>query len=128
MHVENKNALPNWDLTPIFPGYESPEFNEAFDRLGRMIDEAVVTFDRLGIDGDRAAGMNSGEVAGAFDGVIGLLSTIQECAETICGMWDDFCAGDRFDPAVDRLKLNEAAMADPRDHAVMRDRDDAAGD
>lgn len=29
----------------------------------------------------------------------------EECMETICGMWDDFVAAERFDPAVDRLAI-----------------------
>ncbi|MFT4038652.1 MAG: M3 family oligoendopeptidase [Thermomicrobiales bacterium] len=31
-------ALPHWDLDPIFPGLESPEFSEAFDNLLTSLD------------------------------------------------------------------------------------------
>lgn len=29
----------------------------------------------------------------------------EECVQTICGMWDDFVAAERFDPALDRLAI-----------------------
>ena len=31
--TSDQAALPHWDLTPIFPALDSPEFAEAFARL-----------------------------------------------------------------------------------------------
>src|SRR5918994_643198 len=41
--------LPRWDLSALFPGLESPEFAEGFDRLRTGIDHLTDLFDDVGI-------------------------------------------------------------------------------
>ncbi|MCC2628589.1 MAG: hypothetical protein K0S14_2239, partial [Thermomicrobiales bacterium] len=41
--------LPRWDLSALFPGLDSPEFTEGFDRLLSGIDQLTRLFDELGI-------------------------------------------------------------------------------
>ncbi|RYG65040.1 oligoendopeptidase F, partial [bacterium] len=41
--------LPNWDMTPIFPSLESPEFSAAFDASLAQISELTNKFDEFGI-------------------------------------------------------------------------------
>src|SRR5215204_1657547 len=43
------NELPRWDLSALFPGLDSPEFTEGFDRLLSGIDHLTLLFDELGI-------------------------------------------------------------------------------
>ena len=42
------NELPRWDLSALFPGLDSPEFAEGFDRLLSGIDHLVNLFDEVG--------------------------------------------------------------------------------
>jgi oligoendopeptidase F len=43
------DELPRWDLSALFPGLESPEFAEGFDRLRSGIDQLTHLFDDVGI-------------------------------------------------------------------------------
>jgi oligoendopeptidase F len=43
------NELPRWDLSALFPGLDSPEFAEGFDRLLSGIDRLALLFDEVGI-------------------------------------------------------------------------------
>ncbi len=51
-------TLPRWDMTPIFPSLESPEFKQAFSDVVRQIDELGAFF-----DAEQIAGQS--DVAGA---------------------------------------------------------------
>jgi oligoendopeptidase F len=53
-------ALPRWDMTPIFPGLESPEFERAFATVIQRIDELGALFDTEHID---APSEDKGDVA-----------------------------------------------------------------
>ena len=43
------DELPRWDLSALFPGLDSPEFAEGFDRLLSGVDHLTYLFDELGI-------------------------------------------------------------------------------
>src|SRR5215217_415397 len=43
------DELPRWDLSALFPGLDSPEFAEGFDRLLSGIDHLTHLFDEVGI-------------------------------------------------------------------------------
>jgi oligoendopeptidase F len=43
------NELPRWDLSALFPGLDSPEFAEGFDRLLSGIDDLAALFDEVGV-------------------------------------------------------------------------------
>jgi len=45
-------TLPHWDMTPIFPGLESPAFDQAFSGVVRQIDELGAYFATEHIGGD----------------------------------------------------------------------------
>ena len=47
--------LPRWDLSTLFPGLDSPEFAEGFDRLLSGIDELVDLFDEVGVSATAAS-------------------------------------------------------------------------
>ena len=46
---ESNNALPHWDMSPIYPGLDSAEFKAGFDALGEAIAETASLFDTHGI-------------------------------------------------------------------------------
>jgi len=43
------SELPRWDLSVLFPGLDSPEFVEGFDRLHSGVDHLTQLFDDVGI-------------------------------------------------------------------------------
>lgn len=47
-------ALPHWDMTPIFPSLESPEFERGFRHTVEEIAALGALFDRLGVSGENA--------------------------------------------------------------------------
>jgi oligoendopeptidase F len=49
------NELPRWDLSALFPGLDSPEFAEGFDRLVSGIDDLVKLFDEVGVSSASAS-------------------------------------------------------------------------
>jgi pepF/M3 family oligoendopeptidase len=46
---EAAGELPRWDLTALYPGLDSPEFGEAFQRLIASIEALADLFDELGV-------------------------------------------------------------------------------
>src|SRR3712207_1345079 len=61
-------ALPRWDLTPVFPGPDSTEFTQAFDELRERIAELEAACDRHGVGPDAKV---AGEAtAQAFEEVV----------------------------------------------------------
>jgi pepF/M3 family oligoendopeptidase len=58
-----KATLPRWDMTPVFPGLESSEFDQAFTGVVRQIDQLGAFFDAERIDGasDVKEGASAGE-------------------------------------------------------------------
>jgi pepF/M3 family oligoendopeptidase len=64
------DALPRWDLTPLFPNVDGPEVAAAEAMLARTIDELAELYDRHGVrggGGDRN-GEDAGRGAGHADG------------------------------------------------------------
>lgn len=47
--VVETDELPRWDLSALFPGLDSPEFAEGFDRLLSGIEDLVELFDEVGV-------------------------------------------------------------------------------
>ncbi len=68
------DSLPHWDMSVVYPGLDSPEFQEAFEDAIVEIDRLVAVFDEerigLGASGDT----NDGTVA-RFEKVIAQLNT-----------------------------------------------------
>jgi len=44
-----ENKLPHWDVSAVYPGLESPEFEEGFQSVIKAIDQLVELFDEHGI-------------------------------------------------------------------------------
>lgn len=58
-------ALPHWDMTPLFPGLDSPEFAASFQRAIDDIADLATTFDALGINKRDAAIVTDADVGAA---------------------------------------------------------------
>ena len=57
------STLPHWDLTPLYPGLDSPEFETAFDQLFQSINDMTAFFDEHQIDRIEEAETNQETVA-----------------------------------------------------------------
>jgi oligoendopeptidase F len=74
-------VLPRWDMSVVYPGLGSPEFERDVAAALRALDEAVALFDRHGIDGGATAEGGAPvavfeEVAGAFNGLVERIFTL----------------------------------------------------
>lgn len=79
MAVTDKEALPTWDLNPIFSGIDSKDFEDGFSAIGDEIDQLVVLFDKhqVGItDTTLPAGA-------AFDQILTGISDVYDRTEVV---------------------------------------------
>src|SRR5215211_341223 len=76
------NQLPRWDLSALFPGLDSPEFAEGFDRLLSGIDHLAQLFEVVGIC---AASTSSSETVplADFERVLNALNDVAQRLESM---------------------------------------------
>jgi pepF/M3 family oligoendopeptidase len=74
--------LPRWDLSALFPGLDSPEFTEGFDRLLSDIDRLADLFDQVGITVTSTAGSATAPVAD-FERVLNALNEVSQQFESM---------------------------------------------
>ena len=67
--VAPTSTLPRWDMTPIFPGLDSPEFKSGFSSVSEAIDNLTALFDRYNISRHDPAPLDDETIA-RFDEVI----------------------------------------------------------
>src|SRR5215210_4731122 len=68
------NELPRWDLSALFPGLDSPEFAEGFDRILTGIDDLAQLFDEVGVSA--AAGRTNTVPLADFERVLNALNDV----------------------------------------------------
>ncbi len=73
---------PRWDLTPIFPSLDSPEFQEEFDATNSEFEALTRRFDELGIRRRDDPTVN-GAVVAAFEEVTGRLNAVMQKLRTL---------------------------------------------
>jgi pepF/M3 family oligoendopeptidase len=79
-------TLPRWDMTPVFPSLESPEFVAAFASVIRQIDELGALFDAEhigGQNGAREAAPAGEQAVGALDRAIERLNATIQAYRTL---------------------------------------------
>jgi pepF/M3 family oligoendopeptidase len=76
------NELPRWDLSALFPGLESPEFAEGFDRLLSGIDHLIHLFDEVGITAKSTRRSETAPLAD-FERVLNALNDVSEKLESM---------------------------------------------
>src|SRR5215208_3931781 len=76
------DELPRWDLSALFPGLDSPEFAEGFDRIVRDIDHLAALFEEVGISVASASRSRAVPVAD-FERVLNALNDIAQRLESI---------------------------------------------
>jgi oligoendopeptidase F len=68
--------LPRWDLTPIFPSLQSPEFSAEFEAALAGIPALAARFDELGVR-RREDGAVTDELVARFEEILGAVNTLQ---------------------------------------------------
>src|SRR3982751_5351668 len=67
--VTSTPALPRWDMSPIFPGLDSPEYKQGFQSIKDEINNLTALFDRYNISRHDPAPLDAAIVA-QFEEVI----------------------------------------------------------
>ncbi len=76
---------PRWDMTPIFPGLQSPEFEAGFVTIVKAIDDLTALFDRHNVrllSADEQHSINSDTVK-VFEEIIARFNAVLESYRTI---------------------------------------------
>jgi pepF/M3 family oligoendopeptidase len=76
------NELPRWDLSALFPGLDSPEFAEGFDRLLSGIDDLAQLFDEVGVSAAAASRSETVPLAD-FERVLNALNDVAQRLESM---------------------------------------------
>jgi oligoendopeptidase F len=74
--------LPHWDMTPVFPSLESPEFTNAFDQFVASIAKLKTLFDESNIRKVSDPAVDDATVH-SFDAIVGLLNDTAERFRTL---------------------------------------------
>lgn len=77
-----QTALPHWDMTPVFPSLESPEFVAAFERLAADVQELRRRFDDAGI-GERASREVIDQDVALADEILPAVNSVLEQMRTV---------------------------------------------
>ncbi len=103
--------LPQWDMTPIFPGLDTPGFDAGFQAAVGAIDDLAALFDAKGVDKRDAVGLDDQTVA-AFDAVTTQLNAVTEQTRTLFAYLTAFVTTDSRD------NLAQSRMSELQQHAV----------
>ena len=90
--------LPHWRLDQYFPGLESPQFRQSFDRVLAGTRELRALFDELGVRRD------GGGDAAAYDRATGALNTLMAELRLVSSYIFSFAATDSRDPLPQALQ------------------------
>jgi len=80
--MSTTSSLPRWDMTPVYPGLASPEFDQGFAHFARQVSELVELFDSHGI-GARPAGTLVSSVVHSFETVTERMNTVLAASMTL---------------------------------------------
>ncbi|MFN8483863.1 MAG: M3 family oligoendopeptidase [Anaerolineae bacterium] len=103
--------LPQWDMTPIFPGLDSPEFDAGFQAVLQAIAGLAAEFDANAIDKRAPAEMDDQTVA-AFDAATARLNAVTEQTRTLFAYLTAFVTTNSRD------NLAQSRMSELQQHAV----------
>ncbi|HEX2283175.1 MAG TPA: M3 family oligoendopeptidase, partial [Thermomicrobiales bacterium] len=113
--VVEVHELPRWDLSALFPGLDSPEFTEGFDRLLSGIDDLIMLFDEVGVS---AAPPNRSEAVplARFDRVLNALNDVAQRLESMGSYLYGYISTDS------RSELAQARFSQFQERAVEFDK------
>jgi oligoendopeptidase F len=103
-------ALPRWDMTPIFPSLDSPEFDRAFEEAIREIDALSALGDAYNVHRRNTPGIEDAFIA-AYEDVTERLNALNERLRTLSAYINCFTSTDaRDDVARSRQSLLNTHM------------------
>ena len=105
------HSLPHWDMTVVYPGLESPEFEEGFRSVVAAIDSLWDLFAEHAI-GHRVPEPLTPEIVQTFDTVMGRYNAVQEETGTLRAYIESFTATDS------RNTLAQARASELQNHTV----------
>lgn len=95
--MSQEQALPNWDMSNVFPGLESPELSKAIKALESQINDLEAYLNEHRIDPDLPPETHTQEtLAETITGLLGKLSAAQENRGTIGAYLHAFISTDSF--------------------------------
>jgi oligoendopeptidase F len=109
------NELPRWDLSALFPGLESLEFVEGFNRLLSGIDHLINLFDEVGITATPASRSEIAPLAD-FEQVLNALNDVSQQLESMGSYLFGCISTDSRD------ELAQARFSQFQDRAVALDK------
>jgi pepF/M3 family oligoendopeptidase len=103
--------LPRWDMSVVYPGLDSPEFEGAFRQVVADIEALVELFDAHGVGGREAVPLDESMVQ-AFEIVVARYNAVLEAAGTLSAYIHAFVSTDSRDP------IAQARRSEFQQHAV----------
>jgi oligoendopeptidase F len=88
------SRLPHWDMTPLFPSLESPEFETAYAKVVARIGDLKVLFDALEVEGASAPKNIDAAAVTAFEQATSALNLLLEEIRTVRAYISSFVATD----------------------------------
>jgi pepF/M3 family oligoendopeptidase len=80
--VTTTQTLPHWDMTPVYPGLDSPEFAQDFATIVQDIQHLATLFDKYQIQEKQGQAVDS-EIVQTFETIIVRLNAILEHTKTL---------------------------------------------
>jgi pepF/M3 family oligoendopeptidase len=110
------SAPPRWDMTPVFPGLDSPEFARGFDAVVRGIADLAALFDAEEIRKREGANGNglpaTAELARTYEAVTARYNAVQDAVREVVAYLNSFITTDSRNDAA------QAKMSELRQHLV----------
>ncbi|HEU5381415.1 MAG TPA: M3 family oligoendopeptidase [Ktedonobacteraceae bacterium] len=75
-------ALPHWDMSVVYPGLDSPEFDQSFAEFTQQVSSLVQLFDTHNIQGQPAQELTDATIQ-VFETITARLNTIRETRTTL---------------------------------------------
>ena len=99
-------TLPHWDMTPIYPGMDSPEFSDGFSNVVQDIENLTKLFDDYHIMKLSTEPALDQDMIQAFETVIAQYNTVLEATETLAVYIMCFVTTNSYDTLA-QAKLSE---------------------
>ncbi|MGD8456434.1 MAG: M3 family oligoendopeptidase [Anaerolineales bacterium] len=95
--MSKDSDLPRWDLGNVYPGLDSPEFKEAFQTLGEMLDDLDEYIYGQNIDPTKAIQeSDSARLASIIEGFIDQMNAAWNLSETLRAYINSFVSTDSY--------------------------------
>ena len=109
--TDTTQTLPRWDMTVVYPGIDSPEFADGFEKVKASIDDLGALFDRHGIEKQEPRAIDNGTVA-IFEQALERYNAVIEAQGTMSAYIQSFIATDSRD------NLAQAKASELQRHSV----------